>query len=220
MNRPAPWTPPDPLPTHMVTPRLDVRPMVADDAVALFDAIEPHRASYLPWLEWVRVDDRSVAECVYQIEAARRDAASWPCHEYRFGIFSRADDGLLGAIGFRPKAPALHVAEIGYWVRPEARSRGVATEATGHLISWLFTPQEAGGWGLRRVDILMAAGNESSQAVPRRLNLRLELAAMEERYVEGPGFHDTRGYGVLASEWDLERHAARPDRRRGLFEAD
>ena len=218
MTRPAPWRPPDPLPHSLETPRLRLRPFVSEDAAALFEAIDKHRDSYLPWLEWVRVDNRSVAECIYQIEASRRGAADWPCGEFRFGIFEREGGRLAGAIGFRPKAPSLHVAEIGYWVRPECRGRGICTEATGHVISWLFTAQEQGGWGLRRVDVLMAAANGASQAVPRRLNMRLEVAATEERFVEGVGWHDTRGYGILATEWDFAGHVARADRRRGLLE--
>lgn len=218
MSEPQAWRPPDTLPLTLQTPRLLIRPYTSDDGEAIFEAIDTDRESYLPWLPWVRIDNRSVAECIFNIERFRRDALSWPCAEYVVGAFHGESGRLIGGIGFRPKSPALHIAEIGYWVRPDERGRGYCTEAVGHLISRMFTPQDSGGWELRRADVLMAAANEASQAVPRKLGMRLEFAAVQERWVEGVGYHDTRGYGILASEWDFERHCARADRQRGEFE--
>ena len=212
------WNPPSPIPVEITTDRLCIPPYVSDDADALFAAIEADRASYLPWLPWVRVDNRTVGECHYNIERFRRDATTPIATEYTYGVFRLDDGGLIGGVGFRPKDPGLHVAEVGYWVRPDGRGRGYCTEFTGHMISWLFRGQADGGWGLRRVDILMAADNVASQRIPQKLNMRLELAAVQERYVDDVGYHDTRGYGILAAEWDHDRHRARDDRAPGMLE--
>jgi RimJ/RimL family protein N-acetyltransferase len=53
--------------------------------------------------------------------------------------------------------------EIGYWVAPGARGRGVATRAVGLLHEWAVREL-----GLRRIEILPHAGNAASRRVAER----------------------------------------------------
>ena len=53
--------------------------------------------------------------------------------------------------------------EIGYWVAPWARRRGVATRAVGMLHAWAVE-----ALGLRRLEILPHAGNAPSRRVAER----------------------------------------------------
>jgi RimJ/RimL family protein N-acetyltransferase len=54
------------------------------------------------------------------------------------------------------------IGDIGYWLRPEARGRGLATRAARLLAAWAF------GLGLQRVQALTAPENLASQRVLER----------------------------------------------------
>ena len=60
------------------------------------------------------------------------------------------------------------VAQIGYWLAPAARGRGLATRAAILLTRWLFD------LGAARVFLTVVAGNEPSMAVARRAGFAYE----------------------------------------------
>lgn len=78
------------------------------------------------------------------------------------------DDRVLGAVGLSVDRAELS-ADLGYWVAPEARGRGVATRASRLLCRCAFEQLGAGYVGLQA-----AAGNAASNAVARRLGFTLE----------------------------------------------
>jgi RimJ/RimL family protein N-acetyltransferase len=65
-------------------------------------------------------------------------------------------------------SPIRHTAEVGYWVSPSARGRGVATEAVRLIVRHAFIATADGGLGLRRLLLAHADGNEASRAVAVR----------------------------------------------------
>lgn len=207
-SQPAPWTPPRPLPGPIQTPRLILRFLEQKDAPSLQAALDQDRASFLPWLPWVGIDNRNPVECTYNIERfrrAREDSAT-PT-DFVMAMIERSTGLVAGGTGFHRVNTSTRDADIGYWVRPDLRRQGVCTEAVRHMISWGFAAQPA-GWGFRRLTIFCSAGNEASQRVPRKLGLRQEVNARQDRWVAGH-LDDTLGWGVLADEWDQERHALR-----------
>ncbi len=56
-------------------------------------------------------------------------------------------------------------AEIGYWTHPDARGRGVMTQAARLVVQHCLTPYDAGGLGLVRLAGYVADGNAASQQV-------------------------------------------------------
>ncbi len=87
--------------------------------------------------------------------------------------------------------------EVGYWVHPGARGKGVATEALRLLVRHAFTPSAEGGLGLRRLTLGRAEGNEASATVAERAGFRecgVENAA--ERLGDGT-FADVHRYELL-----------------------
>ncbi|HYW28884.1 MAG TPA: GNAT family N-acetyltransferase [Gaiellales bacterium] len=77
------------------------------------------------------------------------------------------DVPLAGAIGARETAPG--VVQIGYWVSPRARRRGVASGALRLLARWA-----AGMESVARVQVFMDTENTASMRVAERAGLRHE----------------------------------------------
>jgi RimJ/RimL family protein N-acetyltransferase len=67
---------------------------------------------------------------------------------------------LLGSIGANAIDPVHRVGQVGYWVAPEARRRGVAVAAVKLLSRWMLSEL-----GLARVEIRVDVENEASQRV-------------------------------------------------------
>ncbi|HQR79830.1 MAG TPA: GNAT family protein, partial [Actinomycetota bacterium] len=79
-------------------------------------------------------------------------------------------DGLAGVIGVRQTRDALPgpTTEVGYWVAPWARGRGLATAALTAV------RDELAGAGYHRIGWATIAGNEASLRVARRAGFRIE----------------------------------------------
>jgi RimJ/RimL family protein N-acetyltransferase len=210
MEPPNPWKPPVPLPSQLATERTRLRYWQPDDAGSMLRALDAGRDSFLPWLPWVTTDNRTPVECIFSIERFRRkrEQVEPPCDDFVLGIFDRSTNEALGGTGLHRIDAANHQAEIGYWIRPDRRRQGLCTEAVAGLITWAFTPQADGGWGLRRIEIFCAGSNRASQAVPKKLGLRQEVHQIGRRWVNG--WDDTLGWAVLADEWDVMRCRIKP----------
>jgi RimJ/RimL family protein N-acetyltransferase len=81
-----------------------------------------------------------------------------------FCIASSDDDRVLGACGLVTMDPDLSTAQLGYWLAPAGRGAGTASRAVTLLAGWAF-PEV----GLHRLELHIEVGNESSQAVARRV---------------------------------------------------
>src|SRR5664279_4920716 len=57
--------------------------------------------------------------------------------------------------------------ELGYWLRPTARGRGIIGEAIKPVIARAFTPVENGGLGLSRLHAATDSDNHTSQSILR-----------------------------------------------------
>ena len=138
--------------------RLLVRPFEPDDAAAV-------RAG---------CDDPDVAHWIFRLpapyslddahafisDARRRLVAD---ESARLAIEDAATGGLLGSVGISHFADR-QAAEVGYWVKREARRRGVALAAARLVIDWAF-----GELGIERLELLTYPGNTASQALATRL---------------------------------------------------
>jgi RimJ/RimL family protein N-acetyltransferase len=194
-----------------VTPRLLLRFWEPDHAPAMLEGLNVDRSSFAPWLPWVAVDNRTLVECIFQIERLRREREAGGDTNFVLAMIDRATGKAVGGTGLHRVERESHQAEIGYWVRPDRRGQGLCTEAVGHLISWAFAAPEAGGWGLRRIEIACAAANAASQRVPRKLGMRQEVTRRAARFVPGIGWDDTLGWGVVREEWDAAALRVRPE---------
>jgi RimJ/RimL family protein N-acetyltransferase len=109
-------------------------------------------------------------------------------------------DAMLGTVSL------MHLdqgaAEVGYWAHPDARGRGVMTEAVRLAVRHAFIDTEDGGLGVERLTLYSAVDNAASVHVAEANGFRrtgLERQAISCR----DGKHDMAGYDLLAGELQL-----------------
>ena len=88
--------------------------------------------------------------------------------QIRLAVADAASGELLGSVSLEPSWQ-LGVAELGYWVKREARRRGVATAAARLLIHWAFEEL-----GFERIELQTYPGNAVSQRLAESLGFRRE----------------------------------------------
>ena len=91
------------------------------------------------------------------------DALEWleSDEEETFAILDSVSDDLLGSIGVRSLDGG--EAEVGYWVKREARGRGVATRALALVSRWVLVER-----GIGRLRLRAEPGNVASQRVAEK----------------------------------------------------
>jgi RimJ/RimL family protein N-acetyltransferase len=156
--------------------------------------LRPFTPADIPWVYEVLLDP--VLQRFMQVPSPYRleDAASHVEREYIAG-WDRgrraefvAEDAVtstrLGRVGLRLREPG--AAEVGYWVDPRARKRGVATTAVRAVCRWAVTTA-----GIELVEWRCEAGNIASRRVAEKAGFRIE-ATLRKRRVRG---------GVRVDEW-------------------
>ena len=125
-------------------------------------------------------DDPDVAHWIFRLPApyslddAQRvhqptPAAGWSRTRAPGSRSMDAETGeLLGSVGISHFADR-QAAEVGYWVRREARRRGVALAAARLVADWAFAEV-----GVERLELLTYPGNEASQAFAAKLGFTRE----------------------------------------------
>ena len=90
--------------------------------------------------------------------------------------------------------------EIGFWTHPDARGRGMMTEAVGLAVDHALTPTSDGGLGLRRLQLLAAAGNAASAHIARRTGFtEVGRERQAERLGDG-SYDDLLTFDILISD--------------------
>lgn len=87
--------------------------------------------------------------------------------------------------------------EIGYWMAPSARGRGLLTEASTAVIDWALSTD---GLGLARIEWRAVAENTASARVAQRLGFRFEGSSRAALVTGDAKRHDALIAGLLASD--------------------
>jgi RimJ/RimL family protein N-acetyltransferase len=163
-------------------------------------------------------DARSMTDCLSQWETAQwlvsvphpyvhQESLDWirevvpegwrTGSEFWLGIVDANTDEFLGEIGIRVPASKTRCGEIGYWLVPAARGRGVMRRALTLMIDWAFTDL-----GLQRIDWSATVGNVGSRSVAESLGFRMEGIRRQRAYRESDDTrHDEWVAGLLRAEW-------------------
>ena len=148
---------------RMTDGRLLIRPFEPDDAPAVATAC----------------DDADIARWIHRLPSPYTlgDAESFITdarhrlligERARLAVTDAATGDLLGSVSL-DRHPEREAAEIGYWVKREARRRGVALAAARLVVAWAF-----GELGIERLELLTYPGNKASQALAARLGFARE----------------------------------------------
>jgi len=181
--------PSPPLSDDVVTLRSWTNDDVGDIAAACNDA------EIVRWLDDVPAPYTRADAKAYVTATRRgwREGSLWA-----FAITDAANGAVLGSCGVSWQDEPHGVAEIGYWVRPEGRRRGVATRAVRLVSRWVFAE-----CGVRRLQLRADALNTPSQRVAERAGFTREGVLRSVRYSPRRGSRvDFVLYSLLPGELD------------------
>jgi RimJ/RimL family protein N-acetyltransferase len=135
----------------------------------------------------------------YDEEDAREFVAGAPARRMigesmDLAVASSDDDRLLGAIGLIVDRHDADRAEIGYWVAPHERGRGVAGRALALLARWAVTDG-----GFARLDLQAALANAASIRVAERCGFVRE-ATLRSAWYRGARRTDMALFSLLPSD--------------------
>jgi RimJ/RimL family protein N-acetyltransferase len=149
--------PPDP---PLATERVLIRPLVHEDAEAIFEACQDAdigRWTTVPQPYLLEHATSFIADTIAAWEAGR---------EPTFALVDRQIGRLVGCIGLRGSG---HACEIGYWTAPNSRGRGLTTEAV-----WLVSRWALHDLGFERISLIVYVGNDASARVAEKAGYRRE----------------------------------------------
>jgi RimJ/RimL family protein N-acetyltransferase len=120
--------------------------------------------------------------------------AAWAAGGAAYAVVDPATDRLLGGVGLGQVSAERLQGEIGYWVAPWARRRGVATAAATALAAWAFAR------GAGRLELLTAWENLPSQRVAMAAGFRREGVRRAGMVRRGGGRYDVIAWVRLADD--------------------
>ena len=168
-----------------------LRQIAESDAEVLMALIDLNRSSLREWLPWVdfTTDIRHVVRFIGRSIAQAADD-----NGLTFGIVC---DGVLAGVLGQDHVDSLNrKTELGYWLDPEHRGRGIVTRSTARLTDYAFTDQDC-----NRVVLHCAVGNVKSRAVAERLGFVQEGILREAEWLN-EHYVDLVVYSMLKSQWE------------------
>jgi RimJ/RimL family protein N-acetyltransferase len=182
-----------PLNSLTVTERIVLVPRHASNAIEVFAALDAHRDDLREWLPWVDAM-RSLMDVKRYAQFAERQLAQ--SLAYDFAI--RENGRIVGGVGIHSVDSISRNAQLGYYLLPPARGRGVLHLAARALTGAAFTRL-----GLHRLEIRCIRENERGRAVAERLGFRFEGVLEDAELLHG-AFRDVALYSMTAPRWEAE----------------
>jgi len=146
--------------------RFILRPPEMEDASAIYEAVLVSKEHLMPWMDWCKPD----YSIDVTVEWLRDLPVQWEEGEsFQFGIFDATSDQFLGSCGINHLNQFYRLANLGYWVRSDRTSEGVATEAARRLAEFGFHDL-----GLERIEIVTGVENGASRRVAEKTGAHYE----------------------------------------------
>jgi RimJ/RimL family protein N-acetyltransferase len=156
----SPIRPPDP---PLATAAWLLRPLVAADIDAVLEACQDVEV-----VRWTTIPQPYLREHAIGFVADTIEA--WELgRDPTFAIVDRETGRMVGCVGLRGEAHGAHAMEIGYWMAPEGRGRGLMTEAVRLVSRWALDDL-----GVERIGLLAYVGNAASARVAERAGFQRE----------------------------------------------
>ena len=179
------------VPTQIETPRLIIRCPEPGDGVQVFSGVLEALASLrefpasLPWALF----EPSIAESE---KYCREGQAKYLLRtELPMLLLLKAGEVYIGGSGLHSFDWSVPKCETGYWLRPEFRNQGLATEAVTAITAFAFDKL-----GMRRVEALPDDENLPSCRVCERSGFSLEGIMRNDRIEPDGTLRNTRVYAI------------------------
>lgn len=171
-----------------------LRPYQWSDTVAMFEAIRGSLTELGRWLPWCHRDYSLAAADAF---VSSREAAWGRLEEFSFAIVREDNGRLLGGCGLNEIRREHRIANLGYWVRSDSAGRGVGSTAARLLAR--FGCLQA---GLRRIEIVAAAGNLPSQHAAAKAGATREGVLRNRLLLRGES-HDAVVFSFVPADFAL-----------------
>ncbi|RFU36859.1 N-acetyltransferase [Actinomadura logoneensis] len=168
----------------------ELRPLEPWQAAEFYAQVEKVRDDIRPYIPFAaRVFDEDAARAYLQgfADSQAADGARL------YGIW--VDGVLSGGTLFRTFDARQRVCEVGVWLDPDVRGRGLITKAVGAMIDWAVHER-----GMLRVEWCCEPSNEASIATARRIGFTYEGTIRQGFNFDGRQ-RDYQMWAVLADEW-------------------
>jgi len=173
---------------------VELQPMSLHHAERLYALIDRNRARLRQWLPWVQT-----SFCLDDLVAFVRDRERDNADRISLTTVIFADGEMCGSIGLHAIDQRDRYTSIGYWIDSAFEGRGIATRACRAIIDAGFRD-----YGLHRIVIQCATGNERSGAIARRLGFVEEGVLREAEWLYDH-WVDLRVFSMLEHHWKHAR---------------
>jgi dolichol-phosphate mannosyltransferase len=154
-----------------------LRTVSPEDREAVWEAEVASLEELKPWFWWCHPEHTRERSAGW---VASRDDAWRKGQEYSLLVRATDSDRVLGCVFLNAIDKISLRGSLGYWIRPDAGRKGVATEAAALIVKWAFE-----ALALERIEIVAAVANERSQKLAERLGARREGVARKRLRVGG-----------------------------------
>jgi [ribosomal protein S5]-alanine N-acetyltransferase len=181
-----------PIDLELTTPRLRLRPLVADDAASIWPDMSDPEISR--WMAWDAHRELQQTEAFVAHEVARRETG----RGVTFAVLE--NDGFRGIVSLiglmrTHRALTYHRAELAYWLGRVHWGRGLATEAGTAVLRFSF-----GALGLHKLHVGHFGANTASRSLIERLGFR-HVGIQRQEFRKDGAWHDHYLYEMLAAEF-------------------
>jgi ribosomal-protein-serine acetyltransferase len=173
-----------------VDDEITLKELEIETAEKLFGLIDTNREYLREWLSWVD-NTSTIDDTIFYIQNLFKQ----DLYSGRYVLEVRYNNELAGLVDYHNGDSINLKAEIGYWLAESFQGKGIMTKACLALIDYGFKKA-----GLNRVTIKCAEGNKKSQAIPIKLNFKMEGIEREGQYLYGR-FHDLLVFSMLKNDW-------------------
>lgn len=175
---------------NIETPRLLLRRLRSSDIAPLWRyRSDPEVAKYQGWDNYTEEQAHAMVQ-----EQAGFDpgfVGTW----FQVAISLRETNELIGDIGIHTLAPDGRQSGLGFTLARNHQGRGLATEAVGAIVSYLFAELKQ-----HRIVAFVDPNNHASAALLRRLEFRQEGHQLKSTWAKGE-WQDDLQFALLHEEW-------------------
>ena len=155
------------------TDRVVIRCWSPADAPLVRKALDDSDEHLRPWIPWMKDEPRTLAGTAEWLRGRRADFDLDT--DYRYGVFDRDEQTLIGEIDLLRRA-GKGAREIGYWINKASEGKGYATEITTAMVKVAFEIDR-----VDRLEIHCSPVNGASARIPEKLGFTHE-ATLKRRF--------------------------------------